>query len=65
PIFDAIFVVAKRFMDNRPVHVADQSHLHHRLLRRGLTHRQTVLVIYLFCLVAGGAALTLLVLSRR
>ena len=65
PIFDAIFVVAKRFMDNRPVHVADQSHLHHRLLRRGLTHRQTVLVIYLFCLVAGGTALTLLVLSRR
>lgn len=65
PIFDAIFVVAKRFMDNRPVHVADQSHLHHRLLRRGLTHRQAVLVIYLFCLVAGGTALTLLVLSRR
>jgi UDP-GlcNAc:undecaprenyl-phosphate GlcNAc-1-phosphate transferase len=65
PIFDAIFVVAKRFMDNRPVHVADQSHLHHRLLRRGLTHKQAVLVIYLFCLVAGGTALTLLVLSRR
>ena len=65
PIFDAIFVVAKRFMDKRPVHVADQSHLHHRLLRRGLSHKQVVLVIYLFCILAGGAALALLLWSRR
>ena len=65
PIFDAIFVVIKRFMDKRPVHVADQSHLHHRLLRRGLSHKQVVLVIYSFCLVAGGIALALLLWSRR
>lgn len=65
PIFDAIFVVIKRFMDKRPVHVADQSHLHHRLLKRGLSHKQVVLVIYFFCLVAGGTALALLLLSRR
>ena len=65
PIFDAIFVVIKRFMDKRPVHVADQSHLHHRLLRRGLSHKQAVLVIYFFCIIAGGTALALLLWSRR
>ena len=64
PIFDAIFVVIKRFMDRRPVHVADQSHLHHRLLKRGLSHKQVVLVIYFFCLVAGGTALALLFWCR-
>ena len=52
-------------MDKRPVHVADQSHLHHRLLKRGLSHKQVVLVIYFFCLVAGGAALALLFWSKR
>ena len=30
-----------------PLFSADRGHIHHRLLARGLTHRQTVLVLYL------------------
>jgi UDP-GlcNAc:undecaprenyl-phosphate/decaprenyl-phosphate GlcNAc-1-phosphate transferase len=59
PIADGIFVIFKRFRDRRPLHVADRSHLHHRLLEKGLSHKQTVIVIYIMCLIVGGAALAL------
>lgn len=59
PIFDGLFVIFKRFRDRRPLHVADKSHLHHRLLEKGLSHKQVVIVIYAMCLVVGGAALAL------
>ena len=64
PILDGVFVVVKRLANRRPIYVADQSHLHHRLLRRGLTHKQAVLLIYVMCLAVGGTALALLLWSR-
>ena len=47
PIFDAIQVVIRRKMSGVPITQADKRHLHHQLLKRGLTQRQTVLVLYL------------------
>jgi UDP-GlcNAc:undecaprenyl-phosphate GlcNAc-1-phosphate transferase len=64
PIFDAVFVIFRRFVDRKPLHEADQSHLHHRLLAKGLTHKQAVLIIYLICLILGGVALALFWLMR-
>jgi UDP-GlcNAc:undecaprenyl-phosphate GlcNAc-1-phosphate transferase len=40
-----------------PLFSADRGHIHHRLLDRGLTHRQAVLVIYGGGLVCGISAL--------
>ncbi len=57
PIFDGLFVIMKRFKDKRPLHIADKSHLHHRLLDKGLSHKQVVIVIYVMCATVGGAAL--------
>jgi hypothetical protein len=37
--------------------VADKSHLHHRLLQAGLSHRLTVLFIYSLTLWVGSLAL--------
>jgi UDP-GlcNAc:undecaprenyl-phosphate GlcNAc-1-phosphate transferase len=45
PIFDAVFVMLKRFVDHRPIHEADKTHVHHRLLNRGLSHSQALFVI--------------------
>lgn len=59
PIFDGLFVIFKRFRDRRPLHVADKSHLHHRLLEKGLSHKQVVIIIYIMSAVVGGAALLL------
>jgi UDP-GlcNAc:undecaprenyl-phosphate/decaprenyl-phosphate GlcNAc-1-phosphate transferase len=47
PIFDTAFVIARRFMQGKPIYQADKSHLHHRLLARGFTQRQTVLILYM------------------
>ena len=47
PILDTAFVVVKRMLGGRRVYEADKSHVHHRLLDRGLSHGQTIWVIYL------------------
>jgi UDP-GlcNAc:undecaprenyl-phosphate/decaprenyl-phosphate GlcNAc-1-phosphate transferase len=48
PIGDTLLSMARRWMRGVPVFQADRGHIHHRLLDRGLTQRQAVLVIYAF-----------------
>jgi UDP-GlcNAc:undecaprenyl-phosphate GlcNAc-1-phosphate transferase len=59
PIFDTAIVILRRWKNGKPIYEADKSHLHHRLLDRGYTQRQTVLILYgisfSLCLVAFGA----------
>lgn len=56
PIFDYGVVIVKRLRQGAPIMRADRRHFHHRLLDRGLTHRQAVYVIYAvtftLCLIA-------------
>lgn len=46
PIFDTTYAIIRRLVNRRPISSPDKSHLHHRLLALGLSHRNTVLVIY-------------------
>lgn len=46
PIFDTLFAIIRRMLANKPIFEADKAHLHHVLLARGLSHRNTVLLIY-------------------
>lgn len=46
PIFDTAFAIIRRLMNGRSIGQADKDHLHHRLLRLGLSHRNTVLVMW-------------------
>jgi UDP-GlcNAc:undecaprenyl-phosphate/decaprenyl-phosphate GlcNAc-1-phosphate transferase len=59
PIVDTLLAIARRAIRGRPLFQADKEHIHHRLLAAGLSHRQTVLVLYGFCLILGAAALIL------
>jgi UDP-GlcNAc:undecaprenyl-phosphate GlcNAc-1-phosphate transferase len=56
PIYEAVSTVVRRTLHRQPIYTADRGHLHHRLLDRGLSVRQTVLIIYaltaLLCLLA-------------
>jgi len=50
PIFDGVLVVVRRLLARRPAHVADSTditHLHFRLLKRGLSPKHAVLLIFL------------------
>ena len=46
PILDAFYVVIKRVVTKAPLREADQSHIHHRLRKQGLSVRQAVWTIY-------------------
>lgn len=46
PIFDTLFAILRRMIANKPIFEADKAHLHHRLMARGLSHRNAVLLIY-------------------
>ncbi|MGM8366165.1 glycosyltransferase family 4 protein [Virgibacillus sp. W0181] len=46
PISDTLIAMVRRFINKQPISSPDSSHLHHRLIKFGLTHKQTVLFIY-------------------
>ena len=75
PIADTLLAMVRRAVRGAPLFQADRDHIHHRLLARGLSHRQTVLLLYgasaalglvalgLASATRGRAALTLLGLA--
>jgi UDP-GlcNAc:undecaprenyl-phosphate GlcNAc-1-phosphate transferase len=46
PVLDTVLSVSRRFLRGRPLFGADREHIHHKLMLRGLTHRQAVIVLY-------------------
>ena len=48
PLADMSAVIMGRLKEGRSPFYPDRRHLHHRLLRSGLSHRRTVLMIYAF-----------------
>ncbi|APC50319.1 undecaprenyl/decaprenyl-phosphate alpha-N-acetylglucosaminyl 1-phosphate transferase [Virgibacillus halodenitrificans] len=46
PISDTLIAMVRRYINKQPLSSPDSSHLHHRLVKFGLTHKQTVLFIY-------------------
>jgi UDP-GlcNAc:undecaprenyl-phosphate GlcNAc-1-phosphate transferase len=59
PIMDTLLAIGRRAIRGRPLFQADKEHIHHKLMDRGLSHRQAVLVLYGFCVLLGVAALVL------
>jgi UDP-GlcNAc:undecaprenyl-phosphate GlcNAc-1-phosphate transferase len=59
PIIDAFWIIVRRLSQRRSPFSPDRGHLHHRLLDVGLSHRQTVLLIYAICVVLGALSLLL------
>ena len=49
PIIDAFWIIVRRLAEGRSPFSPDRGHLHHRLLDIGLSHRQTVVLIYGIC----------------
>ena len=57
PIIDTFWIIVGRLSQRRSPFSPDRSHIHHRLLDLGLSHRDTVLVIYAICAALGVLAL--------
>ncbi len=64
PIADTAFAILRRFRSGRAIFLPDRGHLHHRLLDRGLTQRQTVFILYMISALLGFGALALAGVNR-
>lgn len=57
PLLDMAWVVLLRLRMGKPIYIGDTNHLSHRLVRRGLTKRDAVLLIWLAAALIGSIAL--------
>jgi UDP-N-acetylmuramyl pentapeptide phosphotransferase/UDP-N-acetylglucosamine-1-phosphate transferase len=57
PIIDTFWIIVRRLSQGRSPFSPDRSHIHHRLLDLGLSHRSTVLVIYGICILLAVVAM--------
>jgi UDP-GlcNAc:undecaprenyl-phosphate GlcNAc-1-phosphate transferase len=62
PILDTALAFVRRWVNKRPIFSADRFHIHHQLMARGLSVKQTVLVSYglAICFVCLGGAIVFL-----
>jgi len=60
PILDTAISVIRRWISGKPLFSADREHIHHKLLDRGLSHRQVVILLYAVSALFALASLLLL-----
>jgi UDP-GlcNAc:undecaprenyl-phosphate GlcNAc-1-phosphate transferase len=65
PIADSALAFARRLFGGHPVFRADSEHIHHRLLRLGLSPRNALLVLWYLCAYFGVMAVILAALPRH
>src|SRR5699024_4847636 len=53
PIFDTTFAIFRRLLNGKSIMEADNGHLHHKLLQKGYTQKQTVFIFYLISGIFG------------
>jgi UDP-GlcNAc:undecaprenyl-phosphate GlcNAc-1-phosphate transferase len=46
PVFDTLFAIWRRYRGHHPIFQADKGHLHHRLLVRGIAHKNVVFILW-------------------
>jgi UDP-GlcNAc:undecaprenyl-phosphate GlcNAc-1-phosphate transferase len=65
PFLDVTLAVIRRLRQHRPLTAPDKEHLHHQLLDIGHTHRQAVLLMYLWSALISAGALAVAFLDGR
>jgi len=63
PILDVALAVIRRFLAGKPLFDGDKAHIHHKLVKRGLSQRDAVLTLY--AVTAGFGFLSLVLLQQR
>jgi UDP-GlcNAc:undecaprenyl-phosphate/decaprenyl-phosphate GlcNAc-1-phosphate transferase len=60
PILDVLLDFGRRFLRGKPLFEGDRDHIHHKLLKRGLSQREAVLLLYAVTAGFGFVSLVLL-----
>jgi UDP-GlcNAc:undecaprenyl-phosphate/decaprenyl-phosphate GlcNAc-1-phosphate transferase len=59
PIFDTVFAIFRRIRKGKSIMEPDRGHIHHKLIDMGLSHRQSVVVMYIASASLGLCAIVL------
>lgn len=62
PILDVVLAVGRRFLRGKSLFQGDRDHIHHQLLKRGLSQREAVLLLY--AVTAGFGFVSLILLHQ-
>lgn len=65
PIADTVLAIIRRLGNGHSPFDGDRDHVHHRLLRMGLSSRQVVMVLYAICGVLGVVALLMTAVNNQ
>jgi UDP-GlcNAc:undecaprenyl-phosphate/decaprenyl-phosphate GlcNAc-1-phosphate transferase len=65
PIFDTFAAILRRSLTGRSIYTTDRGHLHHCLMRSGLSNRRVLALISAFCLITVFGTLTSLALKSE
>ncbi len=65
PLMDVLLAVIRRLRRRRKWYAPDKEHIHHQLLEIGHSHRQAVLLMYLWSAVIAGATLAITYARNR
>jgi UDP-GlcNAc:undecaprenyl-phosphate/decaprenyl-phosphate GlcNAc-1-phosphate transferase len=65
PFTDVAFAIVRRVRRGRPVTRPDKEHIHHQLLEIGHSHRNAVLLMYLWSALLAGSALAITYVRSR
>ncbi len=57
PLYDAAFVVIRRWVDKRPLYLGDDRHLSHRLVRGGFTPVEAVVMLWGLGIILAGVGI--------
>ncbi len=57
PVLDVLFAILRRYFKKVPIFQADKEHLHHRLLQRGFSQRETTQFLWMVSCCFGFVAL--------
>lgn len=57
PIFDTAFAIIRRVLSGKSPFMPDSLHLHHRIMNKGYTHKQTTFIIYGVNIILGVIAI--------
>ena len=57
PLVDVAMAIIRRLRKGRPIFAPDKQHIHHQLREIGHTHRQAVLIMYLWSILLAGSGL--------
>jgi len=59
PLVDVALAILRRLRKHARVFAPDKEHIHHQLMEIGHSHRQAVLLMYLWSAVVAGSALAI------